>query len=119
MILYETLMQGTMLLVLIVGGFLCGFLFDAVKLVSKNKQVIKNILGFFVSIVSYLVLFLIVLSFGFGQMRLWHILVFVASVALQRASCGLLLAKFLAVCYNFFHKKIKKGNKIEITPRKD
>ena len=109
MILYETLMQGTTLLALACGGFLCGFLFDAVKLLSKNKKIIENLLGFCGVIISYLILFLLVLALSYGQMRLWHILVFVASVMLQRASCGLLLAKLTSVCYNFFHKKLKKG----------
>ena len=108
MILYETLSQGTLLFVLLASGFACGFLFDFIKLLTKNK-IFQNILDFFAVIISFIVLFLLVLLFSYGQMRLWHILVFVASVALQRASCGHLLAKITSVCYNFFHKKIKKG----------
>ena len=108
MILYETLSQSTLLFILLAIGFACGFLFDFIKLLTKNK-VLTNILDFFAVIISFCILYFVVLAFSYGQMRIWHILVFVASVAVQRATCGHLLAKLTSVCYNFFHKKFKKG----------
>ena len=45
---------------------------------------------------------------AFGEIRLWQILCFAASFALQRATVGRLLAKGLAVCYNSLSKKLKK-----------
>ena len=109
MILYETLSQGTILLMLVASGFCCGFLFDIVQIFFQKQKIFSNILVFFASLLCYAILFLIVLCFSYGQMRIWHVLVFVASTMLQRASCGHLLAKLTSVCYNFFHKKIKKG----------
>ena len=109
--LYETLMQGQILLWLLLSGFLCGFIFDLARffhaLCEYNKW-IRHILDFFATLMASGVFFVVVLNVAFGVIRLWQILCFAASFALQRATVGRLLAKGFAVCYNSLSKKLKK-----------
>ena len=108
--LYETLFQPQLLFWLCLAGTACGFLFDFKILLMSflKKKVFGHILDFVITLFIGGVLFLLILNLWYGEMRLWHILVFVASLLLQQASLSKLLAKTITVCYNSLSKKIRK-----------
>ena len=103
MILYETLAQPSILLWVVTAGFMSGFIFDianALWRASKSNKIIRFVLDFTATIVSAGVLFFVILKTAYGDWRLWQILFFTASLLLQRATIGKLLAKKLFMCYN-------------------
>lgn len=109
--LYETLAQPMILFFVVVVGFLCGIVFDVRKflfnLCEKNRWA-GLVLDFVATIFVGAIFFLLILKINYGEIRLWQILFFVASLVLERVTIGKLVAKWLSLCYNFFSKKFKK-----------
>ena len=117
MILFETLNQPTILLYLIVGGFLCGFFFDVVNYISflcNNNKVVKNIFQFLATVFSGIVLLYINTKTNFGQLRIYVFVVFILFLILERITLGKLIAKSMNVCYTLFRKVINKLFKIKL-----
>lgn len=110
--LYETLAQPMILFFVVVVGFLCGVVFDIRKFLAKylceNNKWANLVLDFLATLVVGAIFFLLILKINYGEIRLWQILFFVASLMLERVSVGKLVAKGLSLCYNFFSKKFKK-----------
>lgn len=113
MLLYETLSQPLIFLVVFGIGFGCGFVFDLRNyihfLCNKNK-IVGIVLDVISSIVCCLIFLLSVLNFNFGQVRFYLILSFILGLILQRFSLGYIIAKFFIWCYNLFKKVILKIN---------
>ena len=117
MILFETLNQPTILLYLIVGGFLCGLLFDLTNFICflcNNNKIVKNIFQFFATTLSAIILLLINTKQNFGQLRLYVFVFFILFLILERITLGKLIAKSMNVCYTFFRKVINKLLKVKL-----
>lgn len=109
--LYETLAQPLILFYVLIFGFLSGVIFDFATFLHTlfgSNKVVRFILDFVATFLCFVVLFFVILTFAYGELRLWHILFFVASLLLERATIGKLVAKAISVCYNFFVKILRK-----------
>ena len=107
MIIFETLKEPKIFLLLIIFGFLCGFLFDISYLITflcKENKIIKNIFQFFSTIICFFVVFLINLKLNYGIFRAYVFISFFFAVFLERISVGKLFAKTKIWCYNLFKK---------------
>lgn len=110
--LYETSTQPLIFLILLLTGFATGFLYDlrlSIVFLSKNNKIVKIILDFLTSLGTCFILFLLVLKFDFGELRLFHFLVFYISLGLQRITLGKMIAKLSLWCYNLTRKFCEKN----------
>lgn len=109
--LYETLSQPKLLLVFIIFGFLSGFVFDIsnfIKVLSKNNKIVNIILDFVSTVINLGLLFLVNLTYNYGEFRAFAIAVYEFGFTIQRFTLGKLLAKLFLWCYNAFVKGISK-----------
>ncbi len=107
MIIFETLNEPKIFFILIIFGFLCGFLFDISYLITflcNENKIIKNTLQFFSTIICFIVIFLINLKFNYGVFRAYIFISFFFALFLERISLGKLFAKTKNWCYNLFKK---------------
>ncbi len=113
MLLYETLSQPLIFLIVLAIGFGCGFLFDARNLVcflcNKNK-VVGILLDVLIGLSLGAVLLLSVLAFNYGELRLYLILSFLFGIFLQRISVGRMIAKLSKRWYTFFKGIVSRLN---------
>ena len=116
MILFETLNQPYILILLIIFGFLSGFLFDFAYIISflcNENKIVKNIFQFFAVFFSFFILFLLNLNINYGQFRVYIFVVFFFFLFIQRITVGKLIAKTKIWCYNTFKKLTKLILKVE------
>ncbi len=102
--LYPTLNQPLMLLVIFSAGIICGVLFDVLNIFSKYK-ILKHIADFFGTILSFLLLFAINLKFNYGQFRIYIIAVFALSFAIEKIISYFLWTKLIKKCYIRIRRK--------------
>ena len=106
--LYETLSQPIIFLILIISGFFSGFIFDIINILKKHIK-IKFFINFLIFLGVFLTIFifyLINLKFNYGQFRFYTIFCFTLSFTIERfISCNI-LAKDTELCYN----KIEQNN---------
>lgn len=111
MLLYETLSQPKIFLIVLGVGFLCGTLFDFRSyiffLCNKNK-VVGFVCDFIASLLCCFVFFLCLGKFNFGVFRFYLALGFLSGLLFERFSVGLIIAKFGNWCYTFFKRLIQK-----------
>jgi len=108
--LYQTTTQPLLCLYLLLLGFASGLVFDVsnyVVFLCKNNRVTKIVFDFLATIIVCAVLFGFVFLFDYGQMRVYHFLIFFTFLILQRITLGKLIAKFIQVCYNYLTKFFK------------
>ena len=96
----ETLSQPLILLMLILFGFASGIIFD-----------LKHFLDFFAVIFVFIIFFLCIYRFNFGESRFYEFLVFFLFLAIERFSVGKLVEKLIGLCYNAFIKFVNVVNK--------
>lgn len=105
--LYPTVGQGSVFLILLVSGIICAVIFDANNLVTflcnKNK-VVKIILDFICAVLCGAAYFFMVLKFNYGEQRMFTLLAFLLGLTAERCSLGILLAKSLPWCYDKYAK---------------
>mgnify|MGYP004733083889 CR=1 FL=1 len=109
--LYETLSQPLIVLILSAAGFASGAIFDAfavVKFLCLNKKVISQIFDFFAMLFCSIVFYFLNLKLLFGEIRFYSLLCFFGFLILERITIGKLLEKFFTLCYNSFVKFTKK-----------
>lgn len=109
--LYETLSQPKIFFLLLIFGFLSGFIFDSTKLLNyffNNNKISNQILLFFSSFLSFVIFTECNLWLNYGDIRFFSFLGFFLGLSIQRLSIGKLLAKFMDRCYNFIVKCFKK-----------
>lgn len=120
--LYETLLQPEILFWIVLTGFLTGIVFDVAKFICflcENNKVVRFILDIVATFFACFVLFCVVLKLSYGEIRVWHILCFFASLLFERASIGKLVAKALGLCYNLCISILKwLANRFQICKRK-
>lgn len=109
--LYETLSQPLIAVIFAIIGFLSGFIFDIfnfIKFLCGNKKIISHILDFFMTILVFIVFYVLNLSYMYGEIRLFSVVVFLMPFLIERITLGKLLEKFYHACYNVFVKISKR-----------
>lgn len=118
--LYSTLLQGQMFLVLLYFGILCGIVLTIKKLADRmtkqNKYFIVLTDILFVAICSFVFLFAKI-KFCYGEFRLFEIISFCLGIFLEQISINNLVEKILKLLYNFFVKVFLKIKKFKIFKR--
>ena len=114
--LYETLSQPMIFLILIISGFLSGIIFDFINILKKHIKI-----SFFINFFAFLGVFLTIfifyfinLKFNYGQFRFYTFFIFFLSFAIERFISSNFLAINPDLCYN----KIEKNNEDKIVKRK-
>ena len=76
----------------------------------KNNKILKHFLDFFGTIIVFLIFFICIFNFNFGELRFYEFLVFFTFFSLERFTIGKLVEKFIGLCYNNFVKLVNKIN---------
>lgn len=108
--LFETLSQPKLLVILFLIGFLSGFVFDIInfiKFACNNNKITNIIFDFIGTLIDFAILFLTNLEINYGELRFFAISIFFIGFSLQRFTLGKILAKFFLWCYNVFIKFIR------------
>lgn len=111
--LYETLLQPAVFDALALGGFLCGFLFDAKNIFLhffKKIKILQQIFNFFAFFCTFFMFFLINLKINFGEFRFFAVFAFFLALTIQRFFVLNFVAKPATLCYNKFKEK-RNGQK--------
>ena len=105
--LYPTLNQPLVLLIIFLVGFVCGCIFDLARILSTLAGDIwaKHILDFFAIVISFSILFFSNLIFNLGQFRLYVLAIFLLSFALERFFSKILWTKVLSKWYSSITRK--------------
>lgn len=107
--LYEVTAQPTVFLWMMLTGFACGFLFDLKNILlffAKRKVILSHFLMFFAIFLTFFAFFYVNLQKNYGEFRLFAVLAFLLSIAIQRFFAVNFLAKPLAKCYHIIKGKI-------------
>lgn len=119
--LYETLNQPIICLLLILIGFLSGFVYDIsnyIVFLCKNNSVVKIIFDFLATICIFSIFYVSILNLDYGRLRLYHFLIFFIFLILERISLGKLIAKLIDICYNLLTKMFNKIGGLNIWQKK-
>ena len=114
--LYPTLNQPLMFVLLLVAGFLAGLIFDIFNLISTllgNDKITTNFFSFLSVLFSFALLFLTNLIFNYGQYRLYVLLIFLAAFLLERLISRFLWTKLVKKCYSKISRRkfVKSGKR--------
>ena len=108
--LYQTLGQPFVFLIIFAAGFIAGGFFDLSALLSflsgKDKYS-KNIFDFFAVVISFALLYFANLIFNYGLFRFYVLFLFLIALAFERF-LSKLWTKAIQKCYN---KHKNYGNK--------
>ena len=113
--LYETLSQPKIFFLLLLFGFLSGFVFDLTTLLNyffNQNKITRQIFLFLSSFITLIIFTECNLWLNFGDVRFFAFFGFFLGIILQRLSIGKLLAKFMDKCYNLIVNLTKRINKI-------
>ncbi len=116
--LYETLAQPYIFLIIIISGFLTGIFFDFLNFI-KNVIKIKffyNFLLFFFVFLTIFVFYYINLNYNYGEIRVYTLLSFLLAFMIERLLIGNFVAHLFEKCYNVF--KDKREDKSESKSKK-
>ena len=111
--LYSTLNQPLVFLIIFLIGFASGFVFDAARILttlSGGDRWSKHIFDFVATIICFVFLYFANLLANLGQFRLYILGVFLTSFALERFFSKILWTKLLSKWYTSI---TKKGAKVE------
>lgn len=109
-LLYPTLNQPLVLLIILGVGFLSGFLFDIANIMttlSGNDKLSRHIFDFIATIFAFLLLFFANLYINFGQFRIYVFLIFILSLSLERFISKILWTKVINKLYTSIMKRRK------------
>ena len=114
--LYPTMNQPLVVLMVFLAGIASGVCFDIAKVLtflSGKDKYSKAIFEFLATIISLFMLFLVNLKFNYGQFRLYVLLIFALSLIIEQFFLQLLWTKLLSKCYNrhIWKKKDKRKEK--------
>lgn len=101
--LYESLSQGTIFVLMSIGGFSSGFIIDLCNFLStlfKNTKIFKQIFLFFAFFCVFFVAYILNLKINYGQLRNFSLISFILAFSIQRFLSLNFLAKFINRCYN-------------------
>ena len=114
--LYPTLIQPVVLLVILACGIVAGLVFDLFRILttlSGNDKFSKHFFDFLATILSFLLLFFVNMALNFGQFRIYVPAVFLLSFALERVLSKFLWTKLLSKWYSNIMRREKRGRKKE------
>ena len=112
--LYPTLNQPLVFLIIFLVGLGCGLVFDVARILttlSGGDNFSRHLFDFVATILSFGTLFIANLKVNLGQFRLYVIAVFLISFSLQRFVSKILWTKLLLKCYTRITKR--KGAGVE------
>ncbi len=101
--LYPTLNQPLMLLVLFFSGVLGGVIFNIfgiLKVLSSKDKGAVFLFDFIPCVLSALLLYFVNMNYNYGQFRVYVILVYLGSLILTRVISKFLWTKLVKRCYN-------------------
>lgn len=105
--LYETLLQSKMLLVMIYFGIISGILLTIKNLICKalkKNKVVIILTDILFCIISSFVFLYAQNKFSYGEFRLFQLLSFLLGVFIEQISINNLVEKILRLIYNLFVK---------------
>ena len=105
--LNETLFHPTLLVIFILVGMFCGFVFDIgnfIKFLFANKKIPSILIDFIQTCISLYVIFITNLYCNYGLIRLFPLLIFICIFSIERITIGKIVAKFYKKCYNLLCK---------------
>lgn len=109
--IYETLSQPLVFLILAIAGFSCGVFFDLAHFLSflcEKSKFFSHFFSFFASASAFLLFSLVNLYCNFGRLRFFPLLTFIIFLLLQRLSLGKLFAQIGEKCYNKLAKYFER-----------
>ena len=112
--LYPTLLQPLVILMVFFTGLFSGVVFNLSKVLaflSGSDKVSKGIFDFIATISSFAVLYFVNLKFNYGQFRLYVLVVFVLSLIFEQFLSQVLWTKAISKCYNKLVWKLKNKRK--------
>ena len=107
--LYPTLNQPIVMLVMFFVGFASGFLFDFAFLLKKSLKDLKatNIFfDFLACIFSFVIFFVTNLYINYGQFRIYVVVIFIIACLLQRVLSNQILKFFKKILTKTKKKKL-------------
>ena len=113
--LFETLAQPWVFLLLVVTGFASGFAFDLatyVVFLCKGNRVVKVFADLAATLAAFAVFYGCVLWVDYGATRAYHALTFVLFLTIEQLTLGKFFAKAIDKCYTLLVKmfeQIAKG----------
>ena len=105
--LFETLYQGNIFLVMLYYGIWSGIVFEAKNLIEKslkNNKIISIILDAIYMVICALLFVFAKNLANYGETRIYLLIGFVAGIALEHLSIGYLVEKF----FTFMSNNIKR-----------
>lgn len=117
--LYPTLNQPLLLLVLFASGIVGGLIFDVFRILttlSGNDKISKHFFDFLATLLTFFLLFFVNMWLNYGQFRIYVPLVFLLSFTLERLLSKFLWTKLLSKWYSSItRRKTRGGRKKERT----
>ena len=101
--LYPTLSQPLVFLVVLCAGIVGGLIFDIFRLLaflSGNDKYSKTFFDFFATILSVFLCFYINLQINYGQFRIFVVLTFVFGILAEQLLSKILFTKYKKKWYN-------------------
>jgi len=106
--LYESLAQPTIFLILSAVGFFSGIIFDLKNIFSfllKKKKILNQILLFFAVLIVFFMFYLVNLKVNYGEYRFFSIIAFMLAFSIERFFVLNFVANKALGCYNKFKEK--------------
>ena len=106
--LYPTLSQPLVFLVIFLTGIAGGVIFDVFKtltFLSGNDKYSKILFDFLATIFSFALLYIVNLNVNYGQFRIYVLLTFLLALYLERLLSKFLWTKCIKRCYNRIKEK--------------
>ncbi len=113
MLLYETLSQPIIALIIFLIGFGSGFIADIsnyLYFLFNNNKYFRIIIDIITSIICFVIFFISIINLNYGEFRLYLLMLFIIGFLLQRFTIGKIIAKISNWCYNKFKKIISFFN---------
>ena len=112
--LYPTLNQPILFIVLIAGGVVGGLIFDVFRILSTlsgNDRFSKHFFDFLATLFTFFLLFFINMGLNYGQFRIYVPLVFLTSFTLERLFSKFLWTKLLSKWYSSITRRKGRGGR--------
>ena len=114
--LYPTLNQPVIFIVIFAVGLSSGLLFDIARILtylSGNDKYSKGLFDFLAVIFSFGILFYSNLAVNYGQFRVYVVITFLLALFFERLLSKILWTKCIKRCYNNFKEKRDERRKKE------
>lgn len=109
--LFESLLQPKIFLIVFCIGFCSGFVFDLagyIVFLCKHNKVVKFIFDYLATVITFAIFFLTILLVNYGEFRVYHFIAFYGALLLERFTLGKLVKKLINFVYTQFLKLIQK-----------